>query len=89
VTAIDGQAVGLAAMRLGAGRVKKGDPIDAAVGIVLERKVGDTVRRGETLAVVHARTGEAAAQAVDDIAAAYAIGDGTAAAPALILGTIA
>lgn len=89
VTAIDGQAVGLAAMRLGAGRVKRGDPIDAAVGIVLERKVGDTVRRGETLAVVHARTGEAAAQAVDDIAAAYAIGDGTAVAPALILGAIA
>ena len=89
VTAIDGQAVGLAAMRLGAGRVKKGEPIDAAVGIVLERKVGDTVRRGETLAVVHARTGEAAAHAVHDIAAAYAMGDGTAAAPALILGTIA
>lgn len=89
VMAIDGQAMGLAAMRLGAGRVKKGDAIDPAVGIVLGRKVGDTVRRGETLAVVHARTGDAVAQAVDDIAAAYAIGDGTAAAPALILGAIA
>ena len=36
--------IGLAAMSLGAGRAKKGDPIDHSVGIVVERKVGDRIR---------------------------------------------
>lgn len=88
VTRIDGRAVGLAAMRLGAGRARKGDPVDAAVGIVLRRKVGDPVRAGEPLAVVHARTGPAAAQAVRDVACAYRIGEGAPDAAPLILGAI-
>jgi pyrimidine-nucleoside phosphorylase len=39
---------------LGAGRTKKGEPIDPAVGILIHRKVGDPVRRGEPLFTVHA-----------------------------------
>lgn len=45
--------VGVAAMMLGAGRATKEDTIDPAVGIVLTAKVGDTVRRGEPLAILH------------------------------------
>jgi pyrimidine-nucleoside phosphorylase len=46
--------VGMAAVALGAGRTKKGEPIDPAVGILIHRKVGDPVRRGEPLFTVHA-----------------------------------
>jgi pyrimidine-nucleoside phosphorylase len=88
VNAIDGRAVGLAAMRLGAGRARKGDPVDAAVGVVLRRKTGDAVRAGEALAVVHARSEQAAAQAANAVAAAYRIGPAAGAAAPLILGTI-
>ncbi len=54
VAEIDGLVIGLATMNLGAGRKKKDDPIDLSVGIVLEKKTGDSVERGERLAVVHA-----------------------------------
>jgi pyrimidine-nucleoside phosphorylase len=54
VTAIDAYAVGEALVALGGGRRRADDRIDPAVGIVLERKVGDPVRSGEPLAVVHA-----------------------------------
>jgi len=54
VAAIDAQALGLAAVALGGGRAKKGDPIDPAVGIVLKAKVGDRVQAGSPLLVIHA-----------------------------------
>jgi pyrimidine-nucleoside phosphorylase len=73
VASIEGQAVGLAAMGLGAGRAAKDDRIDPAVGIVLARKVGDPVTQGEPLAAVHAADRESAAAAVRRITAAYRI----------------
>lgn len=73
VTAIDATAVGLAAMRLGAGRARKDEAIDPAVGIVIARPVGARVRAGEALAIVHARTGTDADRAVQEVAAAFVI----------------
>lgn len=49
VTSIDAEALGLAAMALGAGREKASDFVDHAVGFVLHKKVGDAVRAGEPL----------------------------------------
>ncbi|MBI3522765.1 MAG: thymidine phosphorylase [Chloroflexi bacterium] len=45
--------IGIASVLLGAGRAKKGDPIDLTVGVVLRAKVGDRVERGEPYAEVH------------------------------------
>ena len=45
--------VGIASVHLGAGREKKGEPIDHRTGIVLHAKVGDRVERGQPYAEVH------------------------------------
>ncbi|MBI2247923.1 MAG: pyrimidine-nucleoside phosphorylase [Armatimonadetes bacterium] len=74
VVAIDAERIGLAAMALGAGRAKKDDVIDPAVGIVLRKKVRDAVSEGEVLAAVHAADRRRAGEAVARVQAAYAIG---------------
>jgi pyrimidine-nucleoside phosphorylase len=51
--------IGLTAMELGAGRAKKGDPLDHAVGIVLDHKVGDRIEEGDRLFTIHAQHEEA------------------------------
>jgi pyrimidine-nucleoside phosphorylase len=53
VSAIAADQVGIASVRLGAGREKKGDPIDHRTGIVLHAKVGDRVERGQPYVDVH------------------------------------
>ena len=54
IAEIDAQLVGQAAVALGGGREKKGDPIDYAVGIVHHKKVADRVEKGEPLLTIHA-----------------------------------
>jgi thymidine phosphorylase len=49
VSTMDAYPLGLAAWRLGAGRARKEDPVSAAAGVVLHRRPGDPVKRGETL----------------------------------------
>lgn len=48
------QKIGEASMKLGAGRRTKEDNIDYAVGITLEKKVGEKIENGEVLAYIHA-----------------------------------
>ncbi len=54
IATLDAQVIGQASVVLGAGREKKGDPIDHSVGIIVHRKVGDMVERGEPLLTLHA-----------------------------------
>jgi pyrimidine-nucleoside phosphorylase len=75
VQAIATTAVGLAALHLGAGRVRKEDTIDHAVGVVCYAKRGDRVEVGEPLAEVHARDESSAARAVEELEKCYRIGD--------------
>jgi pyrimidine-nucleoside phosphorylase len=51
---LDAAEIGLTSADLGAGREKKGDPIDHAVGIVVHHKVGEASEAGEALFTVHA-----------------------------------
>jgi len=58
VEAIDALEVGLSALELGAGRLRKEDRVDPAAGVVIEAPVGARVRSGDPLATVHARSNE-------------------------------
>lgn len=83
VNAIEAQSIGLAAMTLGAGRSKKGDVIDMAVGIVLNKKIGDKVELDETLAYLHVN-GQSYEEAVGMVKTAYGIQESPVGAPTLI-----
>ena len=67
--------IGESAMRLGAGRETFDDVIDMAAGIVLNKKVGDKVAKGETLCVVHTNKDDFAS-ILKDIENAFTIVDG-------------
>jgi len=60
VESIDAHEVGLVALELGAGRLRKEDKVDPSAGLVIQRQVGDRVSRGDSLVSVHARTRELA-----------------------------
>lgn len=53
VTGIDAEGVGMSALKLGAGRETKDAEIDLSVGIEVNKKVGDEVEEGESLATIH------------------------------------
>jgi pyrimidine-nucleoside phosphorylase len=74
VRALGANAVGNAAVHLGAGRRTKEDAVDHAVGIVCRAKRGDRVERGEPLAAVHARDEASADAAERELLAAYELG---------------
>jgi pyrimidine-nucleoside phosphorylase len=81
VAAIDALEVGLTSKALGAGRDRKEDAIDYAVGIVLNKKVGDRVAGDETLAEVHARDQSSGEAAIDRLGKAFQIADAAQAPP--------
>ena len=51
---LDALTVARASVVLGAGRERKGDPIDLSVGVELHARIGDEVKRGQPLATIHA-----------------------------------
>jgi pyrimidine-nucleoside phosphorylase len=53
VGAIDALQIGVAVMELGAGRKTKSDPVDYAVGVVLEVEAGDPISAGQPIATIH------------------------------------
>ncbi len=63
ITAMDTQQCGVASALLGAGREKKDDSVDYSAGIVLRKKTGDRVRKGEPLAEFYTSREEKFAQA--------------------------
>ena len=71
VKEIQAEEIGRASMILGGGRATKEDVIDMSVGVVLKKKVGDPVAKGETLAVVYGNGLDAVNQAVSMVKEAY------------------
>ena len=74
VQSVDAMRVALAAVRLGAGRVKAEDSVDHAVGFSALVKIGERVEAGGVLAVVHANDEAKLAVAQEWLANAFLIG---------------
>ncbi|QPA01112.1 thymidine phosphorylase [Streptomyces violascens] len=70
---LDAYDVGVAAWRLGAGRARKEDPVQAAAGIELHAKPGDTVTEGAPLLTLHTDTDERFEGALDALGSAWDI----------------
>jgi pyrimidine-nucleoside phosphorylase len=75
LAAIECEQVGTASVILGGGRERKEDSVDPAVGIVLHKKVGDVVERGEPLATLYYHSASKAERAADLIRASCRIGE--------------
>ncbi len=82
------RGLGLAVVALGGGRTRPQDAIDFAVGLTGLVELGQKVDAGQPLALVHARTPEAAARAVAEVQAAYTIADAAPAANPIVYRTI-
>ncbi len=88
IARIDAERIGLAAMKLGAGRFKKGDPIDHATGLLLYAKIGDQVDAGQPLLEIHARS-QAQARAIQtELLSAYQWSDAAVSSGPLIYSEI-
>jgi pyrimidine-nucleoside phosphorylase len=68
---INAQTVGETSVELGAGRVKKSDVIDPAVGIIIHHKVGDALQKGDALFTIHANDEEKLANARERLLGAH------------------
>jgi len=84
VTAIDGEALGLAVVALGGGRQVEHDVINPAVGLSEVIRLGAKVGRGTPLAMIHAAREDAARRAAQAVRAAITIGAKPAPVPALV-----
>jgi pyrimidine-nucleoside phosphorylase len=85
VNACDALTIGNAATRLGAGRARKDDSIDPAVGITVEKKIGDAVVAGDVLATVHYSDPSRWKAQEKLLAGAWKIGSDPTTAPPLIV----
>jgi pyrimidine-nucleoside phosphorylase len=86
VTAIRAFELGMASVRMGAGRMQKEDDVDPFAGITLNKKVGDPVRGGETLAWLHGSDLERIMSLVPMIGGAFEIGPSRGVPDALVCG---
>jgi pyrimidine-nucleoside phosphorylase len=84
VSAVDAGRIGERVVRMGGGRRAKEDAIDPGVGIMIERRVGDAIEKGDVLAELRLAAEDAAA--VEDLAACFTIADQPVAAVPLIAG---
>jgi pyrimidine-nucleoside phosphorylase len=88
LAAVDGEEIGLTAAGLGAGRRRKEDTIDPAVGITIPVKLGDAVAAGEQIATIHARHDSEAEEAEARLQHALTWSDEPVTAPPLVIGRV-
>lgn len=88
IARMDTTALGEASQHLGAGRAKKEDNIDPAVGIVMQVELGEAIAQGEPLAWLHAHSEETAAVALRTVQQAIHIDDKSPALPPLVYAVV-
>ena len=76
ISQIQARSVGEASVTLGAGRAKKSDAVDHAVGFIIHKKVGDQVQKGEPLFTIHANDQSKLEEAREVVRAAHIFSDG-------------
>lgn len=74
VKALEAKNLGIVSMKLGGGRMTKDEDVDHAVGLVLNKKIGDHVEIGETLLTVYARN-KVSQEIIEEIYQSYTIVD--------------
>ncbi len=88
VVACDALDLGLASVRLGGGRAKKEDEVDPAVGIRLERKIGDAVAAGDVLARIAFNDEDRLRSALPLVTRAWSIDDAAPEPPQIVMGEV-
>lgn len=88
ITEIETKGIGRAALTLGAGRTRKGESIDLAVGLDVLAKPGDKVEKGQTLAVIHGNSQEKVDEASAAVLRCYSFGETRVEPLPLICGTV-
>jgi pyrimidine-nucleoside phosphorylase len=85
VTEIDALAIGLTGVAMGAGRTRADQKVDPAVGIHIDKKPGDGVKAGETVARLFVRPGTDASALAERVSGAFTYGDAKPAAYPLVV----
>jgi thymidine phosphorylase len=75
LTRLDAMAVGMAAWRLGAGRARKEDPVQAGAGVVWHARPGDAVTEGQPLLTLLTDEPERFERALESLEGGYDVGD--------------
>jgi thymidine phosphorylase len=75
LTRLDALSVGVAAWRLGAGRARRGEPVQAGAGVQMHAKPGDQVVRGQPLLTLNTDTPDRFERALESLQGAYDIGE--------------
>jgi pyrimidine-nucleoside phosphorylase len=88
VNSVNAREVGETSVQLGAGREKKGDPIDPAVGIMVYAKIGNAIEAGQTLFEIHANNAEKLLQAKERLKNAVEITEDRVERPPYFYGVI-
>jgi pyrimidine-nucleoside phosphorylase len=83
---VDAETLGRASGDLGAGRQRRDDPIDPAVGIVFRPKVGDAIEAGQELGTIHARNEADARTCADRVLGALTLSEDPVDPPPLVYG---
>ncbi|NOZ87273.1 MAG: thymidine phosphorylase [Deltaproteobacteria bacterium] len=84
LVSVDTEAVGMAALELGAGRKTKEDEIDPSVGLLVNRKIGDRIEKGEPLVEIFYSDRERLGNCMEKLRKAMRIGRGPVEAPSLL-----